>query len=180
MLSGSERCNSRTEQPFLCYIFSAMHMNKRILQSAAAVLFFAIALRAADDPIIGTWKLNLVKSNPAALVTFRALTAKVEPRPNGLKVTQDLVNPQGMIIHSEFTAQYDGMDYPVTGDPYSDTVAIRRIDANHANAAWKKNGRVVAAAQNVISLDGKTWTETIATRDAQGRDTVIVAVFDKQ
>ena len=154
-------------------------MNKRLLRTGSA-LFFTIALWAADDPIVGTWKLNLFKSNPAALATFRSLTAKVEPRPDGLKVTEDLVTPQGVAIHSEFTAKYDGLDYPVAGDPYFDTVSLVRTDPKHASATWKKAGRVAAIAQNVISPDGKTWTETIATRDAQGKDITIVAVYDKQ
>jgi hypothetical protein len=155
-------------------------MNKQPLQMGAAFLFFSIALWAADDPIVGTWKLNLFKSNPAALATFRNLTAKVEPRPDGLKVTEDLVTPLGVAIHAEFTAKYDGMDYPVIGDPYFDTISLTHTDPKHANATWKKAGRVVAVAQNVISPDGKTWTETIATRDAQGKDITIVAVYDKQ
>jgi hypothetical protein len=155
-------------------------MNRRILKTSGILLLFAVALWAADDPIVGTWKLNLFKSNQAALATFRSITAKVEPRPDGLKVSEDLVTAQGMAIHSEFTAKYDGMDYPVVGDPYFDTISLSRIDANHAQATWKKGGRVVAIAQNVISPDGKTWTETIATTDAQGRNVTIVAVYDKQ
>lgn len=154
-------------------------MNRRTLLLGAA-LMFPVALWAAQDPIVGTWKLNLLKSNAAAAATFKSLTARVQPSLNGLKVVEDLVNPQGMMVHSEFTAQYDGLDYPVIGDPYSDSVAIQRADANHATVAWKKNRRIVAIAQNVISPDGKTWTETIATSDAQGRNVTIVAVFDKQ
>ena len=97
-----------------------------------------------------------------------------------MKVTEDLTTPQGVAIHSEFTAKFDGMDYPVTGDPYSDTVALKRADANHIAALWKKGGRVVTTAQNVISADGKTWTETIETRDPQGNLVTIVAVFDRR
>src|SRR6516164_11370210 len=99
-------------------------MNKQPLRMCAAFLFFTIALWAADDPIVGTWKLNLFKSNQAALATFRSLTAKVESRPDGLKVSEELVTPQGMAIHSEFTAKYDGQDYPIVGDPYFDTISL--------------------------------------------------------
>jgi len=155
-------------------------MTGRILKAAGISFFFAFALWATDDPVIGTWKLNLAKSNPAAAAAFRSITAKIEPRQNGLKFTEDLVNAQGMTIHSEFTANYDGMDFPVTGDPYFDTVALRRADANEAYATWKKGGRIVAIAQNVFSPDGKTWTETIVTKDPQGKDVAIVAVFDKK
>jgi hypothetical protein len=155
-------------------------MNKYAFKMGGLLILFAVGLWAAGDPIVGTWKLNLAKSNPAALATFRSITAKVEPRPDGLKVSEELVSAQGAATHSEFTAKYDGMDYPVVGDPYFDTISLSRTDPNHVNASWKKAGRVLALAQNVISPDGRTWTETIATRDAQGQDLTIVAVFDKQ
>ena len=145
------------------------------------VLFFlAIALWAADDPIVGTWKLNLAKSNAEAGATFKSGIAKIQQSPGGIKITTDLVSAEGMPIHTEFTGKYDGMDYPVTGDPYSDTISIRRIDPNHADTIWKKGGTVVATARNEFSIDGRTWTETISTRGAQGSPVTIVAVYDKQ
>jgi len=155
-------------------------MRRRTLQAAAVLFFLAIGLWAADDPIVGTWKLNLAKSNVQAAATFNSGLAKIEPTQGGIKTTADLVSPDGMRIHTEFTAKYDGIDYPITGDPYSDTISIRRIDPNHVDTFWKKGGNVVATARNVISPDGRTWTETIATRDAQGRPVTIVAVYDKQ
>jgi len=155
-------------------------MTGRVLLTAAMLLSFAIALPAADDPIIGTWKLNLAKSNTSAAATFKSGAAKIESQQDGLKTTTDLVTIQGETIHTEFTAKYDGQDYPVTGDPYSNTISIQRIDANRVYTTWKKDGRVVTIAENVISADGKTWTETIVTRDAQGREVRIVAVYDKQ
>jgi hypothetical protein len=155
-------------------------MNNRILRSGGLLFFFAIALWAASDPFTGTWKLNLAKSNPAAVATFKSITAKIESLQNGLKVIEDLVSAQGMPTRSEFSAKYDGLDYPVTGDPYFDSISLTRADANHGYAIWKKAGRIAATAQNVISPDGKTWTETIATKDAQGGSITIVAVFDKQ
>jgi hypothetical protein len=155
-------------------------MARRMLQAGTVLLFFAIAVWAADDPIVGTWKLNLAKSNDNAAATFRSGTAKIELREGGINIAVDLTGAQGERIHSEVTAKYDGRDYPVTGDPYSDTISINRIDPNHVNTTWKKAGRVVTTAQNVVSTDGKTWTETIVTKDAQGRDIMIVAVYDKQ
>jgi len=151
-----------------------------MLLTGALLLSFAIAVMAADDPFVGTWKLNLAKSNISAAATFKGGTAKIESQQNGLKATTDIVSVQGETIHTEFAAKYDGQDYPVTGDPYSNTISIQRTDANRVYTTWKKDGRVVAIAENVISTDGKTWTETIVTRDAQGLEVRIIAVYDKQ
>lgn len=155
-------------------------MNRKKSLAVAALLLFAVGLQAAADPIVGTWKLNLAKSNQNAAATFKTITAKIEARPNGLKITEDMVSAQGVPVHAVAAADYDGNDYPVTGDPYFDTIALKRVDANRVVVAWKKAGRVVALADNVISADGKTWTENIATKDPQGRDISIVAVYDKQ
>jgi hypothetical protein len=155
-------------------------MIRRMLLTGALLLSFAIAVMAADDPFVGTWKLNLAKSNASAAATFKSGTAKIELREDGLKTTADMVSAQGETIHTEFFARYDGLDYPVVGDPYSNTIAVQRADATHVYTTWKKDGRVVAIAENLMSADGKSWTETIVTKDAQGRDVRIVTVYDKQ
>jgi uncharacterized protein (DUF2147 family) len=155
-------------------------MTKRILHWSTLLFSFAITLWAADDPIVGTWKLNLAKSNQVATNSFQAAIASIEARHGGIKNTADIISAHGEKIHLEATVKYNGKDYPVNGDPYTDTVAIKRLDARHADSILKKNGRVVGTVQNVISPDGKTWTAITTGKDEAGRDVTIVAVYDKQ
>jgi hypothetical protein len=155
-------------------------MTRRMLQTLAMLFVLTIGLWAADDPFMGTWKLNLAKSNYGSAPTPKSETIKLEPWEDGAKATVDMVTAQGRAIHYELAAKYDGKDYPIKGDPLADTIAVKRTDANHAESTWKKDGKVVSRVQEVISRDGKTWTATIATKDAQGKDIKIVQVSDKQ
>jgi hypothetical protein len=109
-----------------------------------------------------------------------SITFKIDPWEDGLKTTVDRVEAGGRTIHYEFAAKYDGKDYPVKGSPNADMVSFKKTDANHADAAWKKDGKTVSTSQFVITRDGKTLTETLKTKSAQGSDVTIVFVSDRQ
>jgi len=64
-------------------------MAQRALKATVVLLIFAVALLAADDPIVGTWKLNLAKSSPLAGLSFQSAITKVEARRGGIKSTAD-------------------------------------------------------------------------------------------
>src|SRR5436189_921706 len=78
-------------------------------------LAFAAFSLAADDPMMGTWKLNEAKSKfaPGAgkndTVTYAMAGDQV-------KVTVDGTDADGKKTHSEWTGKMDGKDYAVTGD----------------------------------------------------------------
>jgi hypothetical protein len=97
-----------------------------------ALCFFGAALCFADAPQMGTWKLNEAKSNitPGTLkfttVTFKSMFGKVKVAGNG-------IDADGKPVHSEWTGNFDGKDYPVTGDPISDTRSYTKVDDRHWN-----------------------------------------------
>jgi hypothetical protein len=155
-------------------------MRRRILQAAALLVILVFTLWAADDPAISTWKLNVEKSNFGGTRPPMSITFKIEPWEDALKATVDRVEAGGRTIHYEFAAKYDGKDYPVKGTPNADMVSLKRTDANHADAAWKKDGKNASTSQFVISREGKTLTETLKTKNPQGADVTIVFVSDKQ
>jgi hypothetical protein len=97
-----------------------------------------------------------------------------------VKYTSDSVTAQGESRHSEYSANYDGKDYPVSGDPNRDGISLKRIDSHHYEWTSKKSGKVVGTGQGVISPDGKTLTLTVKTTNAQGQAENNVQVFDKQ
>ena len=148
-----------------------------VMTSMVIVLALATVAMAAD-PHVGTWKLNLEKSKgpgPAPKTTI-----KITVQHNGIKSVSDSVNAEGQATHVEFTAKYDGKDYPVTGSQAVDTIAFRRIDANTFEGVAKKAGKEIGRSQEVFSKDGKTMTRTIKAKDAQGQDINIISVYDKQ
>jgi len=84
------------------------------------------------------------------------------------------------VSHYGYTAKYDGKDYPITGSPSRDAVAMTRVDANTLKINYKKSGTVVSAQTPVVSSDGKVCTITSASTDAQGKTVNSVAVYDRQ
>jgi hypothetical protein len=74
---------------------------------------------AADDSMIGTWKLNEAKSKiaPGAPKNNTVIYAAAGDQ---IKVTVDGTDANGKNIHSEWTGKFDGKDYPVAGDATAD------------------------------------------------------------
>jgi hypothetical protein len=132
---------------------------------------------AADDPMMGTWKLNEAKSKVApgapknTTVTYAAVGDQV-------KVTVDGTDADGKAAHSEWTGKMDGKDYPVTGDPMADTRSYKK-EGKDLELANKKSGKVTMTGKVVISADGKTRTVTIEGTDAKGAKMTSTAVYDK-
>ena len=159
-------------------------MENRLLKSLrlpAAILFMGFALSAqAADPLVGTWKLNVAKSTYSPGPTPKSITAKIEAAGEGEKLTADGVRGDDTPIRVEYTAQYDGKDYPISGSPMADTVSLKRLDANTTERTDKKGGKVVQTLTRKLSSDGKTLTVTIKGTDAEGRPINNLAMFEKQ
>jgi len=97
-----------------------------------------------------------------------------------MKGTVDGVDGEGKPIHSEWTGKFDGKDYPVTGDPTSDTRAIKQTDDHHLEITGKKGGKVTTTGHVVVSTDGKSRTLTLSGTDAKGKKFKNTYVYDKE
>jgi hypothetical protein len=155
-------------------------MTRRIALLLALFSMLGCTLWAADDPSLGTWKLNLAKSSYSPGPAPKSQIVKYEAWEGGFKVTIDTVTANGTAAHSEFAAKPDGKEYPWTGNPNADTATVKRINERHEESVWKKNGKVTITIENVISADGKTRTVTHTGKDAQGRTVHNVQFYDKQ
>jgi hypothetical protein len=134
----------------------------------------------ASDPRMGTWKLNVAKSKYSPGPAPQALTVKVEPSGKGEKVIAEFVNADGTRTTTQYTANFDGKDNPLTGSQMADTVSLKRIDARTTERTDKKGDKVAQTLRRVISQDGKTMTVTTKGTNAQGQAVNNVVVFDKQ
>ena len=146
----------------------------------ALVVFFAGATIAfADDPNMGTWKLNEAKSKFTKGAT-KNTTVVYEMAGDEIKVTVDGVDGSGNTTHNEWTGKFDGKYYAVTGDPTSDMRSYRRVNARTLALRNKKGNKVVLTATIAVSRNGKTRTVTTTGRNAQGKSVTNIAVYDKQ
>ena len=155
-------------------------MKLRTIVLTLALCFVAAAVCfAASDAQMGTWKLNEAKSNIAAGMPKND-TVVFEAAGDSVKVTIDGTSGDGKPVHGEWTGKIDGKDYPVTGDPTSDTRSYKQIDDHTMQFAGKKDGKVTLSGRVVVSADGKTRTVTVSGTDAAGKKLKSTAVYDKQ
>jgi hypothetical protein len=149
---------------------------------AMALLLVALALNvaaAAADQHSGTWKMNPVKSNYSPGPAPKSSTVSINSDADNIKLSSDGIDAAGNPTHVEYTAKYDGKDYPITGVPNVDTVALERPDASTIRSTMKKGDQVVMTVTSVISKDGKTRTSTFKGKNAEGQDINNVVVYDK-
>lgn len=158
-----------------------MRMNGfAIFPTTLLIVSFVLSVAAAADQHSGTWKMNPAKSKYSPGPTPRSLTVKVDCDENGIKLDSEGTNADRTPTHVEYSAKFDGKDYPITGT-YADTVSVKRIDANTIQSTLrKKYGKLMLIVTSTVSTDGKTRTSTFKGTDGQGHDINNIVVYDKQ
>jgi hypothetical protein len=144
-----------------------------------ALCFLAVLCFAANEAMMGTWKLNESKSKLSSAAPKNS-TVTYEAAGDSVKVTIDGTAPDGTPTHSEWTGKFDGKDYPSTGNPNEDMRSAKQVNDRTWDVTSKKDGKVVLTAHVVLAPDGKTRTVTTHTTDAKGKKVTSVAVYDKQ
>ncbi len=156
---------------------------KSFVAFATTLLLVALAVNvavAAADQHSGTWKMNPAKSKYSPGPTPKSVTLKVDADENNIKINADGTDADGSPTHVEYSAKFDGKDYPVTGLPYADTVSVKHIDTNTIQSTLKKAGQVVMTVTSTVSNYGKMRTSTFKGKDAQGRDVNNIVVYEKE
>ena len=130
------------------------------------------------NPFMGTWKLNTGKSK-LAKGTDRNNTVSYDWAFFRVKVTIDGTGPHGTPTHSEWIGNFDGREYPVTGDAMSDARIYRQVDEHTMDFWQKKGGKVTLSGRILVAPDGKSRTVTAWGRNGKGKRVKTVAVYDK-
>ena len=159
-------------------------MARRFLSAFAvavvSMMVLGVPVMAADSNI-GTWKLNLAKSKFSPGPAPKSQTLKIEAwGADSVTYTADGVDAEGKPSHWELQAKYDGKFVPFKGNPDSDMLAYKRIDANTVEATTTLKGKPAQVTKIVVSADGKTRTLTQTGKNAKGETVKNVVVYDKQ
>jgi hypothetical protein len=154
-------------------------MKLRMVAFSVGLVLFAGAVCVAQNPHMGTWKLNEAKSKFGKGAP-KNHTVVYEPTGDMIKVTVDGVDAEGNATHNEWTGKFDAKYYAVTGDPTSDMRSYRQINTRTMALTIKKDNKVTITGRIVISKDGKSRTVTTSGRDAKGKRVMATAVYDKQ
>ena len=134
---------------------------------------------AADDPQIGTWKLNEAKSKltPEA---GKNTTVVYEAAGDQVKVVIDGTDKDGKPTHNEWTGKFDGKDYAVAGDPKSDMRSYKKVDDHTLAFTIKKDGKTTVTGRIVVAADGRSRMVTAKGADEEGKKSKDKAAYDKQ
>ena len=160
-------------------------MNRRITLMLTGILGLAALPQvgfAQSNPWIGTWKLNLAKSEYNPGPPPRSQTSTVEAFGQGIRITNDGVNAQGNPAKNEVLLFNDGKSHPLTGGEAGLADAYSDKEVN--DSTWwdirTKAGKVVLTLINEMAPDGKTWTLTIVGVTPNGQRVYNVLVREKQ
>ena len=154
-------------------------MKTKAIVLTVVVCFIGVAVCFAQNPFMGTWKLNEAKSKlaPGAPKNNKVV---YETESIDFKVTTDGIDGAGNSTHSEWTGKFDGKDYPVKGDPNQDSRSYKRKGIHELDFQVKKGAKVTTTGRIVVSDDGKSRTVTSHGTDAQGKKYTSTAVYDQQ
>jgi hypothetical protein len=154
----------------------------RTLSSVAAVCLLSMALIAADNPFVGTWKLNTAKSKGTSGTMSKEATVIFEAAGDQMKRSVTGIDPDGKPLNMSSTIPWDGKEHKVDspdGPPV--TVAVKSVNDRTIDVKVKSaEGKILASGKAVVSRDGKNMTSSIKGEDPKGRKFDNVEVFDKQ
>jgi hypothetical protein len=154
-------------------------MKIRTVLLAVAALFAVVAAGLAAEVNLASWKLNEAKSKISAGAPKNNMVV-IAAAGDSIKVTVDGTSAAGMPTHNEWTGKFDGKEYPITGDPVSDSRAYKPVNDHTLALSEKKGDKTTNSGRIVVSADGKTRTVTVNGTDASGKKTSVTFVYDKQ
>jgi hypothetical protein len=139
--------------------------------------------QSKDDPSIGSWKLNVAKSNFTPGPPIKADTRSYEVQDGWLIVTTETTAANGNRTGVRFAAKFDGKEYPQIGR-FAPTVALisyQPVDRRTLKYTVKDTaGKVTSTNTRTVSADGKTMSIEQKSTDASGRPVLNVELFERQ
>lgn len=145
-------------------------------------LFLGAAVWSADNSFVGTWKLNVDKSQVSSGKPPAGRTTRIEAEGKDLVLTLE-----GGGIRTAQTQRlvFDGREHPTDSTPLvkltgATSVAYTHTSSDEIEARYKKDGKVIATQKRKISENGRVLTSTMEGSSADGKKFHEVFVYEKQ
>jgi hypothetical protein len=132
---------------------------------------------AVDDPLVGTWRLDVAKSKYSPGPPLKAETRIYTRDGTGIKGRIDRQYADGRREVIDYRADLD-REVPVSGTQAYDAVRLKKIDDRTTEGVLSHAGRVFGFSRRVLSADGKTMTITFR-REEPGDMVNNFAVYTK-
>jgi hypothetical protein len=169
-----------------------MRQFARVLVLPVALMLLGVGSARAQtpaDPLIGTWSLNIEKSNYTGTPP-KSIHRTFDYTLDGLiLVTYETVGAQGNQSFVHWFMGLDGKEHPEFGRPTGGTpiweLVTKVVDANTKEVTDTRvvtDGRPAQVIHYTfaVSADGKTLTLTSRSTNAEGKPSVTVQIYDKQ
>ena len=144
---------------------------------ALALLTCAFTV-AAENPYVGTWRMDKAKSTPDPdLPALDSLTVEFVQEGRTLKAIP-IVNGA-----ASATVLIDGREHTMGGkrpDPLGATHYVSTATGKTNLTVFKRDGRTVATRKNSISRDGKTMTSQTTGTLSNGKKLNVSILLDRQ
>jgi hypothetical protein len=159
----------------------AQELRRRVIGAAALSAVLLVVGVGAQMPkgLEGTWKLNAAKSKFSPGPAPKSMTLTYTAAADAVKIVVQQVTADGATQKWEMTPKFDGKDYPVTGNPEADMIALGKVDGLKSQSTFKKGGKTVGENVRTLSADGKTLTIEMKGTDSQGRAVHNIQVFER-
>jgi hypothetical protein len=153
-------------------------MKTKTIGLALALSIATAAMCFANNPTLGTWKLNESKSTfgDGAGKTTLVVWEKVG---NQQKCTVQGTDADGSKTHSVWTGKLDGKFYAVTGDPQADQRSFKMNGKDTIDMVTQKDGKTVGDGTIVVATDRKSRTVTSTMTNAKGVKVTSTLAYDK-
>ena len=125
----------------------------------------------------GTWRLVPEKSDIPPVTKSQLLTIETD----GVHVTmrETLVNDRDETLSITWDGEFDGVDTPVHGTSFADTVAYTQPDPRTIEGIAKKDGRVVVKETAELDEGGDGVNITYVSFDADGVSSIRHGFFER-
>jgi hypothetical protein len=153
----------------------------RFAYTTLTLCLLAAPLVAADNPFLGTWKLNTAKSTYSPGPAPEGVTVKFEQDGDKIRRVATGTDGDGSPINEESSILWDGKDHLVTKPPAPPiTVAVTQVNARTLHVVVKQDGKVTHTIHAAVSEDGKTVTSTDDGVNDKGEKVHNVEIAEKQ
>src|ERR1041384_5218551 len=128
----------------------------RGLKGLTVLCVFSAVMFAADNPFIGTWKLNVAKSKFSPNTAMKEATMTFEADGDKVKRVMHATTADGQPMNQEGSVVWDGMPHKVDNpDGSSMMVAVKKVGGHVLDVTVKQNDKVIQTVKVSVSSDGK-------------------------
>jgi hypothetical protein len=141
---------------------------------------YSAPLLAQTNPFVGTWKLNVAKSEDTSGAFPKEERLTVQILGDERQVTVEGTAANGSLISFKYEVpDKGGLGKVLAGGPY-DGISGKWIDDNTREFSYMKGGKEMLQLRAEVSKDGRTMRLTVGGADEKDKTISGVAVFEKQ